>query len=177
MEANNGESVSGDKIKHVAFKITLLFKGIFALVETLGGIAVYMVTVIGGVFTFFVSQQSLLRFVSAVTQEELTEDPRDFLANYFLHLAQNLSLTPLNFAAFYLVSHGVIKLWLITGLLRKKLWYYPVSIAVFGLFIAYQLYRFSFTHSVWLLFLTAVDAVVIWLTWHEYKYLRRVLPR
>ena len=70
------------------------------------------------------------------------------------------------------MSHGVIKLWLIIGLLRRKLWYYPLAIAVFGLFIVYQLYRYSFTNSVWLLVLSAVDAAVIALTWHEYRYLR-----
>nr|WP_258171938.1 DUF2127 domain-containing protein [Burkholderia contaminans] len=43
---------------------------------------------------------------------------------------------------------------------------------VFGLFIGYQVYRFTFTHSVWLLLVTALDIVVIALTWHEYRYLR-----
>ena len=44
---------------------------------------------------------------------------------------------------------------------------------VFGLFIIYQLYRYQFTHSLWLLLITLVDALVIALTWHEWKYLRR----
>ena len=81
-----------------------------------------------------------------------------------------------NFTTVYLLSHGVIKLWLIIGLLRAKLSYYPVAIGVFGLFIIYQLYRFSATHSLWLLLITAVDVVVIGLTWHEYQYLRRSHP-
>jgi uncharacterized membrane protein len=70
------------------------------------------------------------------------------------------------------LSHGVVKLWLIIGLLRQKLWYYPLAAAVFGLFIVYQLYRYSFTNSLWLLVLSAVDVAVIALTWHEYRYLR-----
>jgi uncharacterized membrane protein len=81
------------------------------------------------------------------------------------------------FVALYLLSHGSIKLWLIIALLREKLWYYPTAIVIFGLFIVYQLYRFSFTHSVWLLLVTAVDIIVIALTWHEYKYLHRVSHR
>jgi hypothetical protein len=52
------------------------------------------------------------------------------------------------------LSHGVVKLWLIIGLLRQKLWYYPLAAAVFGLFIVYQ---YSFTNSLWLLVLSAVD--------------------
>ena len=75
-------------------------------------------------------------------------------------------------AAIYLFGHGVIKLWIIIGLLRKKLWYYPVAMIVFGLFIVYQLYRYTFTHSFLLLLITALDFIVIGLTWHEYRHLR-----
>ena len=75
------------------------------------------------------------------------------------------------------MSHGAIKLWLIVGLLRERLWYCPTAIAVFGLFIVYQLHRVSFTHSAFLLFLTALDVLVIVLTWHDYGYVRRQLQQ
>lgn len=150
---------------HLAFEISLLLKGLFALAETGAGILAY-----------FVTRQFLLGAVDFMTRQELAEDPRDFIANYLLHGAQQLSIGARHFAAFYLLGHGLVKLWLIAGLLRKKLWYYPTAIVVFGLFVVYQLYRFGLTHSPWLLFLTVVDAVVIGLTWHEYQYLRRVLP-
>jgi uncharacterized membrane protein len=107
-----------------------------------------------------------------MTREELLEDPRDFIANYLFQSAQHFSVSARNFTAVYLLSHGVIKLWLIIGLLRQRLGYYPVAISIFGLFIVYQLYRFSLTHSLWLLVITAVDVLVIGLTWHEYRYLR-----
>jgi len=35
-----------------------------------------------------------------------------------------------------------------------------------------QLYRYSYTHSIWLLLVTVLDLIVIGLTWHEYKYLK-----
>jgi Predicted membrane protein (DUF2127) len=54
----------------------------------------------------------------------------------------------------------------------RRLWYYPVAIIVFALFIAYQLYRYTFSHSVWLLLITALDIIVIALTWHEYRFMR-----
>jgi uncharacterized membrane protein len=88
-------------------------------------------------------------------------------------LAQQFSISTQYFTAFYLFSHGVVKLFLIAGLLRERLWYYPLAMIVFAFFIMYQLYRFSFTHSVWLFVITILDMVVIWLTWREYKYLRR----
>ena len=154
-----------EKNVHVAFEISLTFKGAFALAE-----------IAAGIFAYFATRQFLLGLVHAITRTELTEDPRDFVANYLLHAAQGMSVSSQHFTAFYLLSHGAIKLWLIIGLWRKKLGYYPTAIAVFGLFILYQVYRYSFTHSLSLLLITVLDVVVIGLTWFEYQHLRRNLP-
>lgn len=146
---------------HLAFQISLWIKGLFALTEIISGAAL-----------FFVSRQWLVGLAGAITHGELVEDPHDLIANFLLHSAQHLSISSQHFTGAYLLSHGVIKLWLIIGLLRERLWYYPTALIVFGLFILYQLYRFEHTHSPWLLFVTAIDVVVIGLTWHEYRYLR-----
>lgn len=152
---------------HLAFEVSLVLKAVFAVAETLAGIGAY-----------FVTQQLLFRLVERITREELLEDPRDFIANYLFQSAQHFSVSARNFTAVYLLSHGVIKLWLIIGLLRQRLGYYPAAMAIFGLFIVYQLYRYSLTHSLWLILMTVVDLAVIGLTWHEYRYLRaRALPR
>jgi uncharacterized membrane protein len=149
---------------HLIFEVSLFLKGAFAFFE-----------IIGGILTYLIPQAFILGLVATLTQRELTEDPRDLVATYLLHAAQHLSVGAQRFAAIYLLSHGAIKLWLIVGLLRERLWYYPTAIIVFGLFIVYQLYRFSFTHSAFLMFITVIDVVVIVLTWHEYRYLRRHL--
>ena len=81
-----------------------------------------------------------------------------------------------NFYAVYLLSHGLIKAVLVIGLLREKLWAYPASFAVFGAFIAYQLYRYSFTHDIGLILLSIFDLFVIYLAVHEYRLLRKHLP-
>lgn len=151
-----------EKNIHFAFEISLFLKAAFAVAEIVTGIGVY-----------FVTQQFVFRLVERIMRAELLEDPRDLVANYLFQSAQHFSVSTRNFTALYLLSHGVIKLWLIIGLLRAKLSYYPVAIAVFGLFIIYQVYRFSATHSLWLLLITTVDVLVIGLTWHEYDYLRR----
>jgi uncharacterized membrane protein len=49
-----------------------------------------------------------------------------------------------------------------------------VALVVFGLFIVYQLYRYTHTHSIWLLAITGLDIVVIMLTWYEFRHLRRL---
>lgn len=143
------------------FELSLWFKAIFAASEIVAGAA-----------TWFVPQRLFLTLVLWVTKDEFAEDPHDLVANFLLHTVQHLSANTQKFAAIYLLAHGVIKLWLIVGLLREKLWYFPVSIIVFGLFIGYQVYRFTFTHSIWLLLITALDIVIVALTWHEYRYLR-----
>jgi uncharacterized membrane protein len=149
-----------EKKIHLVFELSLWFKAAFALSEIVAGAA-----------TWFLPRRLFLTLVLWVTKDEFAEDPHDLVANFLLHTVQNLSVDAQKFAAIYLLGHGVIKLWLIVGLLRERLWYFPVSIVVFGLFIGYQIYRFTFTHSVWLLLVTALDLVIIVLTWHEYRYL------
>lgn len=149
-----------DKL-HAAFEISLAFKGLFAAAE-----------ILAGVFAWLVPPQFLLDIVQIITRTELTEDPNDPIATHLLQAAQGLSISGQHFAAIYLLSHGILKLWLIIGLWRGKLAYYPVTLVVFGLFIVYQLYRYSHTHSPMLLVLTIVDVLVIWLTLTEYRRLR-----
>lgn len=146
----------------LVFEVSLWLKAIFALLEIVAGIAAYLV-----------SREFLIGLVQWVMRDEFAEDPHDWIANFLLHGVEKLSVGAKTFAAAYLLAHGVVKLWLIIGLLRRRLWYYPVSMVAFALFVAYQLYRYTFTHSIWLLLLTAIDLVVIALTWHEYEFLRR----
>jgi uncharacterized membrane protein len=149
-----------------AFRMSLVLKGAIALAEVAAGSLAYLVT-----------PQFVLNLVQTITRTELTEDPRDFVANHLLHAAQGMSVSGQRFAAFYLLGHGVVKLWLIIGLWRERLAYYPIAIGVFGLFIVYQMYRYSFTRSVLLLLITLVDVVVIWLVWMEYRNLRQIRSR
>ncbi|MDQ2954743.1 MAG: DUF2127 domain-containing protein [Pseudomonadota bacterium] len=157
--------VFDEKNLHRAFEIGLILKGIFALLEILAGIVAY-----------FISQNFLLNLVRAVFHEELEGDPHDFVANFLIHSAQNFSVSTQLFTSVYLLGHGVIKAVLIAGLLRGKLGYYPAAIVVFMLFVVYQIYRYSITYSIWLLLITLLDIVVIWLTWHEYRYMREHRP-
>lgn len=149
---------------HRIFQISIIIKGLHATIECAGGIALY-----------FVSTTTIVRWVELLTQDELAEDPRDFVATHFLSAAQHLSVGTETFYAFYLLSHGLVKVFLVAGLLKEKLWAYPASLAVLGAFIAYQAYRYSFTHSIGLIILTVFDLIVIWLVWHEWRVLRQHL--
>src|SRR5258708_29812899 len=110
------------------FEISVLQKGAHALIECIGGLVLA-----------FISTSAIANLVNALTQEELIEDPNDFVAAHLLDLAHNFSVGTQHFYAFYLLSHGVVKVFLVVGLLRNKVWAYPVSLVVLGLFIVYQL--------------------------------------
>lgn len=149
---------------HQIFRISVILKGLHALLEVAGGLAFYLI-----------SQQTVLTWMNALTRSELTEDPRDLIATHLLAAAQGLTGATQSFYAFYLLSHGLVKVVLVIGLLREKLIAYPASLAVLGAFIAYQLYRYSYTHGFGLIVLTLFDLVVMGLIWHEWRLLRRHL--
>lgn len=126
----------------------------------------------GGRALFLVSPAFILRVMALLTQDELAEDPCHLVANYELRISRDLSIGTERFVAWYLLSHGVIKILLVNALLKEKLWAYPVSVIVFGAFIGYQVYRVTFTYSPGLIALSIFDGVVIWLIWLEYLALR-----
>jgi len=150
---------------HRIFVASVLAKGAHALIEIAGGLALYLT-----------STATIIAWINRFSQGELTEDPNDWIAHKVLEFGRHFSVAEHNFYAFYLLSHGLIKAVLVYGLLRQKLWAYPASFIVFGLFIAYQLYRFSFTGDVMLILLSIFDLFVIWLAVHEYRLLRKHLP-
>ena len=143
---------------HRLFVASVLIKGVDGVLET-----------IGGILLMFVSPKALNSLVIFFTAHEQSEDPDDWFATTLRHATHNLSPDTTLFVSVYLVAHGVIKLFLVAGLLREKLWAYPAALWFFGIFILYQLYRFSHTHSLGLLALSAVDLFVAVLVWLEYR--------
>ena len=154
-----------EKRIHQIFVVSVALKGLHALIEIVGGIALYLV-----------STGTIVHAINGWSYDELVEDRQDWVATHLLEFARTFSVAEHHFYAFYLLSHGLIKSVLVVGLLREKLWAYPASFAVFGAFIAYQLYRYSFTHDIALILLSIFDLFVIYLAVHEYRLLRKHLP-
>jgi uncharacterized membrane protein len=113
----------GEENVHRTFEVSLVIKGIFGILE-----------IIGGVLAYFVSQHFLLNLILAVTKQEPIEDPNDVVAHYLIQFAQSFSVSSQLFTSFYLLSHGILKVFPIAGLMRRKLSYYPISIFIFTLF-------------------------------------------
>jgi uncharacterized membrane protein len=148
--------------REMFFLVSVWFKGLDGFLEVVAGIAL-----------FTLSPALVLGLVREIPYQHFSKDPRDHIAGALLSAASNLSPSTDHFIAFYLLVHGAVKLVLVWGLLRRVLFIYPLSMAIFLVFIAYQLYRFNFTHSAALLALSALDAFVIVLVYLEYKALLR----
>ena len=156
METNQKNST------HVFFEAGIILKGLDGLLE-----------IIGGLLLLVIKPETINKTIAFLTQHELSQDPKDFIANYFLKIASHISPNSILFASIYLFSHGIVKIIIILSLLAKKLWAYPTAIIFFTFFIIYQLYRFAITHSLWLILLSIFDILIIILTWLEYKRLKK----
>jgi uncharacterized membrane protein len=152
-----------EKALHRLFLISVWLKAGAGLLES-----------IAGILFFFVNPRAVWTLSVWLTAPELAEDPTDWIATTIRHSVRQLSPGTTSFAGAYLVIHGLIKLFLVAGLLRGKLWAYPTSLWFLGAFIIYQCHRVAYTHSIWLIMLTIFDLIVAFLIWHEYRRRRQV---
>lgn len=91
------------------FQVSLWLKGAHSLLEVLGGLALA-----------FLSHHLVVRMVTALTAAELLEDPRDLVANAARQAAEGFTTDAQTFAAWYLFSHGLIKLVLVAAVLTNR---------------------------------------------------------
>jgi uncharacterized membrane protein len=125
--------------------------------------------IVGGLILLFVSPATLQAWAQSLTAHELAQDPHDFIARHLLHSASLLTRSTTLFGAVYLLSHGITKVVLVVAVLRHQRWAYPWLIALFAVFIVYQLYRLSYRVTLGLTLLTLFDAFVMVLTILEYR--------
>jgi len=141
-----------------SFRVSVTLKGIDGILE-----------IIGGLIVLWISPSGVNHLFALLMEHELSEDPHDFIAAHLLNTSRSLTHGGNILASLYFLSHGLAKVVLVVALLFNKLWAYPAMISLLTLFIAYQLYRISYSYSLGLILLTVFDVFVIWLTWREYK--------
>ena len=151
-----------DWIVHLLFMIGVAAKGVDGALELLGAIVLYLVPA-----------ARIPAIAHTLMLHEINEDPQDFLVGIVTHSLAHLSVDAKLFGVLFLLGHGAVKVGLVVALLRRYLWAYPAAIAAFTAFVAYQITRYASTHSPWLLVISAIDVVVIGLTWLEYGRLQR----
>ena len=154
----NGDKQSEEQAIGRVFRVSLIVKAALSLLEIICGAGLY-----------FTSGDRILHITRRITAHELLEHPNAIVANFVLRSAETLSIDRKSAAALYLLSHGLVKLFLVVMVLRGKLWAYPLFLIALTLLIAYQTYLLTFGFSPWLFGLTVFDVVVLALTWHEYQ--------
>ena len=152
------KSIFNRKTIERIFDLGLLIKFFVGVSEFLAGIV------------FLISGQAIMNsFIIFLAQQEVADDPDDFIVNYLTKMANNLSVGTHTFAVIYLVFHGLINIFLAVALLKNKMWAYPWAVGGFGLFIIYQLSIYFYTHSFLLLLLTVFDIFIVVIILLEYK--------
>lgn len=152
-----------EKTYHALFEWGVILKGLITLGELGLGLLFYFASTqtLNNVFYFFMGGES-------------SEQPRDLVWSYIIQQFQGVVGPNQSFWAFILLSHGIVKIFLVYGLLKHKLWAYPSSAAIFGLFVIYQIYSMFFIPSLLLAALTVFDIILIILILHEYRHKKRL---
>jgi uncharacterized membrane protein len=140
------------------FHAGIAIKGFDGVLETIGGVLIW-----------FIKPSSMNGIVRFASMHDLPGKYDDILLANLLHLTQTLANGGKVFASIYLITHGLSKVVLVIALWLNKLWAYPLTIFVFAVFCAYQMHRYTRTHSIWLVVLTVFDLFLIYLTWREYQ--------
>jgi uncharacterized membrane protein len=148
----------GQTLLHEGFRAAITIKGIDGILEALGGLILW-----------FVKPSELNRIALRFLELDLPFDRHEFLTTHLYLATTHLASGTKHFASLYLLTHGLIKALLVIALWFDALWAYPVTIFVFGLFCAYQVHRFLYTHSLALILITVFDVLIIALTWREYR--------
>ncbi len=110
--------------------------------------------------------------VTSLMGHELIEDPNDLLYTLVHDFLVNHSPYITYFMSFYLLFWGAIDIGLSYNLLKHRLWAFPISFLLIGLFVMYEAVRFSHTHSLVLLWIIIVDIGILWIMWREYQKLK-----
>ena len=153
--------LSKENIIDIGFYGGLFIKAVNALIEFVGGIL--MITL---------NHERLNRLIKIVALPELREDPKDFLMNYLITIGRNLSIGSQHSIAVYMLLHGTIKLAVIWLLWKKKIWAYLPAVAVFVLFMIYEIYSYMHSNSVLMLLIIIIDAAIIAMIILEYRHLK-----
>jgi len=147
------------------YEVGLLIKGFDGLLE-----------LIGGVLLLGLSSGTILHLTRSLTNNELGEDPHDFLALHARHIGQQLALGHNAFAAVFLLVHGAVKVGLVICLMLNRLWAYPLGLIILGLLLVYQVYQLVVGPSVGMAALSVLDVAIVLLVWREWRHVRASGP-
>src|ERR1700688_753815 len=99
----------GSSFLHESFEIGIAVKGFDGLLEFLGGAII-----------FFMKPSQMNELVRKVCEYLLTPAPHSAVAIHMFNASQNMTSSSAKFAALYLLSHGLVKVLLVSCLWMNK---------------------------------------------------------
>ena len=143
------------------FRLSITVKGLISLGE-----------VIVGTLLLLVPSRVVIAIAQMFAQYAHSAGSYGSIAGHVATELDRLTGATVVFLAFYLLVRGIIKVGLVIALLMNKVWAYPASLVVLGLFVLYQLYEIVTLHSILVILLTTFDLIVMYLIWREYQIIR-----
>jgi uncharacterized membrane protein len=151
-----------EKYWHEFFIVSICIKTLTGLTET-----------VSGFLLLWMSPAGLALILNRLSRGDRLEGFADFFLDYAHQYLHVITSSTKIFAGLYILSHGLINLVLVAGLIKEKTWAYLVAIGALISFMSYQLIRVAMNHSVPLAILTGFDVFFVIILWHEYNYLTR----
>ncbi len=140
------------------FRFGVILKGLISVAE-----------VVVGILILLIPHTYVVQFVQMIADFTSSQTHFTSLLSHITTELETFTTGAVVFLALYLLSRGLIKVFIIWGLLKNKLWAYPVSLFVLGLFVLFQLYQIATTHSVLVISITLFDLFVMYFIWREYR--------
>ena len=150
------------KVSHSAFLLGLALKGLNAVFELVIGVTLLSLPVA-------TMQKWALGIVHSAAPF--------FSAGVLSHAAksvEHVSSSTVAFAAWYFLSHAVLKALVIAALMARKTWAYPLGIAVFAGFLGYQTWEYLRVGGIFYIYLDILDLALIVLTALEWRHKTKV---
>ncbi len=143
---------------HRLFILSILTKGTLGVIQLATAAALY-----AGI------TDRLPRIVQTLIAAELAEDPNDFLASRIMTMVGTLPGTDVAFYSLYFAAHGLLNIGIVAALLIGATWAYPSAILILAAFIGYQVFEWLAVGGSMLLILSAIDLLIVYLTWIEWR--------
>lgn len=159
LDHRGGNTEDHRSLQHRAFEVGIGLKGLDGLLQAVGGVLIW-----------FVTPSLVGSFFQTLYGHDFFNAEGGRIALHVLNASENFASGSKLFPSVFLLSHGIVKILLVTAIWMNKLWAYPLMIIVFSAFSVYQIYRLAHTHSLVLALITAVDIAIVILTWREYRH-------
>ena len=142
--------------------VTIAAKGMLGVLQVFVAVVLYLGAV-----------QYLPSFAQWLVQNELAENPTDYIALKILQIAGSAPATGTPFYTTYFAAHGLLHIAVVAALLSGARWANHAAVIVLSIFVIYQVIEWMSVGGLMLIVLTVIDLAVIYLTVREHRQSRR----